>query len=108
LLVFLKIGRRGWIGVDRALLIPESAWIDVVAGGIFQLIVNVLVVRPGIAHRADQLTRNDGVTDRDMPLIAMQNLVDKAILVLDGYSPYCALPRVYHDAVNGRVQFRVA
>jgi hypothetical protein len=54
------------------LLIPESAWIDVLAGGIFQLIVNVLVVRPGIAHRADQLARNDGVTDRDMPLFAMQ------------------------------------
>lgn len=66
------------------------------------MIVDVRILRSGIAHRADDLACDNRIADRDMPCLGMQDLVKKAVPVPDRYSADRALSGIFHNAVYWR------
>jgi hypothetical protein len=97
------------------LLIPEVGGIYSVAGRIPQLIVDmvstsrgILVPQAGLAHRADQLARDDRIARGNMPNVGVQDFVRKAIGISYGNSSNCAFPRICHNARHWSAQCGVA
>lgn len=81
----IKKGRRQWIGINWTLSIPELDGIDLPACAVFQLIVKMKIVSPGITHSADRVTRTYPIANLDIPRRRVHELVNKAIAILDGY-----------------------
>jgi len=109
LLVFAEVSRLTWIGLRRAQSIPEVRWVDNAAGRILQLVVDVLILRPGVAHRANRLAYADQITSLHILGLGVQYFMRKSVRIPYGYSPESAFPRVCcHDAGYRRAQFRMA
>ena len=104
----IAVRQLAWIALRLAQSIPEFRWVDCVARRILQLGVDVLIVRSGIAHRANRLAWANQITPPHLLGLSMQDFVRKSIGIPYGYSANTAFPGVCHDAGHRRPQFRIA
>ena len=108
LLILIAVRQLAWIALRLAQSILEFRWVDCVARRILQLVVDVLIVRSGIAHRANRLAYANQITPPHLLGLSMQDFVRKSIGIPYGYSANTAFPGVCHDAGHRRPQFRIA
>ena len=105
----IAVRQLAWIALRLAQSIPEFRWVDCVARRILQLGVDVLIVRSGIAHRANRLAYANQITSLHILGLGVQYFMRKSVRIPYGYSPESAFPRVCcHDAGYRRAQFRMA
>ena len=115
LLIRVKINRPFGIGIGRALLIPEGGRVDPVARRILYLVVDMVgalfaiafLRHADVAHCSDQLTRQHRVPNRDMWGIGVEDFVQEAVRIPDGYSAKIAVAGVLYHTVYWRAQRRM-
>src|SRR5260221_13703084 len=72
MLVFAEVSWLTWIGLRRAQSIPDVRWVESVARGVLQLVVDVLILRSGVAHRANRLAYANQITSLHILGLGMQ------------------------------------
>ena len=75
MLILIAVRQLAWIALRLAQSILEFRWVDCVARRILQLVVDVLIVRSGIAHRANRLAYANQISPPHLLGLSMQDFV---------------------------------